>query len=278
MTHYISVSIEQGTSACDAMRVPLNEVVGYFPTLARTNKTDNTLLFGVYLDLPNNYERKGLEEHPGARINTLFIDCDNGEKELPHTWDRNIIEKFRADMKDYCYIIWETFSSTPERPKFRALIPLDKTIQYNKFIKRAVVDVFADYADKQATWYFAPDAEHISTVEFHMGDDLKLFSADTLVRIANKKQSEQNFRNWDWQIRNACQGCSNQNTPDGWRQLKLVKKCLEGLMEGERDKTLNAACFLLWKLGYQEHIREFLDCVDLPMSIKKKFYNKKYNI
>ena len=60
--------------------------------------------------------------------------------------------------------------------------------------------------------------------------------------------------------------------PSTW--LINVKKCLDGLHKGERDDSLNAACYAMDKNGYREHIREFLDEVFCERSIKEKFYRK----
>lgn len=270
MNHFVSVSIDEGTNCKDALRVPLYDVVEHFGALAKPAKTDNTLIFGVYLDLPDAYERKGLEEHPGAKINTLFIDCDNGEKERPETWDANIVEKFREDMKEYKYIMWETYSSTKERPKFRALIPLDRTIKFSKFVKQAIFHVFKDYADSHCTWYFTPDTRHLDTVEQHMSDEFKLFGADVISNIAEQKRSQQEkLVNWSFQIHNASRGICK--SPDGWRNLPSVKKCLEGLLKGERDDSLNRACYAMKQNGYLASIPEFLDEVDVPNDMKLKF-------
>ena len=275
MNHYVSVSIDSGRAAVDAIRVPLNDLVSSFPTIARLNKEDNTLLFGVYLDLPDNYDRKGLESHPGARINTLFIDCDNGIHDKPETWDKDIMVKFKEDMKDFNYIIWETYSSTTARPKFRALIPLDKTIKYNKCVKRAVYHMFKDYADSNATWYFAPDIRHLDTVDLHLSDGFKLFESSAIEHIASQLQEEENQRNainWSFQIHQASRGI--KHNPEGWRNLPSVKKCLEGLHVGERDSSLNAACYAMKQYGYKDNIPEFLDEVICDNEIKRKFRNR----
>lgn len=273
MTHYISVSEDAGTMGKTALRVPLYDAVEHFPDIARLNKLDNTLLFGGYFDVPDSYSR--LEGQEYMKMNVVFIDCDNGKDGQPLTWDKDIIKKFKADMEKYQYVIWETYSSTPERPKFRALIPLDATLNYTKDVKQAVFQMFRDYADPRASWFFAPDTRHLPTV-CHKADG-ELFPSCHIRRLADEIARTRSL--FEAEIERRCSmrklfHLDAEHNPEGWRKFDTVTKCLEGLVEGERDSSLNAACYAMDKNGYREHIREFLDEVCCDHSIKEKFYHK----
>lgn len=269
MTHYISVCEDAGTKATTALRVPLQDAVEHFPDMASPNKTDNTLLFGGYFDLPCAYSRSEGQDY--MKMNVVLIDCDNGENNKPYTWDKDIIQKFKADMADYQYIIWETYSSTAERPKFRALIPIDGTLKYTKEVKQAVFKVFRDYADAHASWFFAPDTAHLPTV-YHKSEG-KLFSASCIERIADDMLTTRRLMDAEQQRRSAIRSIlspSSRNV-DGWRNLPSVKKCLEGIYKGERDNSLCAACYAMDKNGYRSAIPQFLDECIVEDEFKRKF-------
>lgn len=273
MTHYISVSEDAGTMGKTALRVPLYDAVEHFPDIARLNKLDNTLLFGGYLDVPDSYSR--LESQEYMKMNVVFIDCDNGKDGQPLTWDKDIIKKFVSDMEKYQYVIWETYSSTPERPKFRALIPIDATLNYTKDVKQAVFQVFRDYADPMASWFFAPDTKHLSSV--YNKADGELFPSCHIKRLADEIARTRKL--FEAEIERRCSmrkvfHLDAEHNPEGWRGFDTVIKCLKGLSEGERDASLNAACYAMDKNGYREHIREFLDEVYCDRGIKEKFYRK----
>lgn len=273
MTHYISVCEDSGIKAETAIRVPLYEAVEYFPSLARLNKTDNTLLFGGYFNLPNSYSR--LEGQDFMKMNVVLIDCDNGENNKPYTWDKDIIQKFKDDMKNYQYVLWETFSSTPERPKFRALIPLDATLDYTKDVKQAVFQVFRDYADAKASWFFAPDTRHLPTI--YNKKDGVLFPSACIRKLADENASLR--RRFDAEIERRATmrklvGNGAEHNPEGWRNLPSVKKCLEGLHVGERDNSLCAACFAMDQNGYRDAIPQFLDECFVDREFKNKWMNR----
>ena len=273
MTHYISVSEDAGTMGKTALRVPLYDAVEHFGDIARLNKLDNTLLFGGYFDIPDPYSRLENQEH--MKMNVVLIDCDNGKDGQPHTWDKDIIQKFKADMEKYQYVIWETYSSTPERPKFRALIPIDATLKFTKDIKHAVFQVFRDYADPRASWFFAPDTRHLSTV-YHKVEG-ELFPSCHILKLAQEIERTRKMFEAEIERRSAMRKVFHkdaEHNPDGWRNLPSVKHCLEGLMKGERDNSLNAACYAMKQYGYKDKIPQFLDEVICDNEIKRKFRNR----
>ncbi len=61
---------------------------------------------------------------------------------------------------------------------------------------------------------------------------------------------------------------------DGWRNLPSVKHCLEGLRKGERDDSINKACYGMRENGYASDIPTFLDEIVAPYEMKMKFKNK----
>lgn len=177
MTHYISICTENGKKASLSGRITLQEYLANFKELSYPTKEDNFLLYGGFIesDLPYNRHESNLL----MKMNVAVIDCDNS-KGNP---DPNVIDKFREDMKDYDYVLYQTSTSTKECPKFRAIIPLDRTINYDKYTKKAVLQVFDEYSDKAATWFFSVDSNHLDTVEIHDG---KLFPSIHITSKANK--------------------------------------------------------------------------------------------
>ena len=201
------------------------------------------------------------------KINVLFIDCDNENS------DRGILEKFHSDMKEYTYLTWETFSSTEERPKFRALIPLDKTIQYTKDVKKSVAHIFEEYSDQKASWYFAPDALHLRTLHFNKGT---LFPSEHITSFAEKLKRDREMTEAMFEriARARAKDADYKRNEDGWRNFESVKYCLGGLTKGERDQSISKACYAMANRGYRDKIPEFLDELIVPQEFKNKFKNK----
>ena len=172
--HFISVCVEQGTRARNAVKVPLNEAVAFFGQMAQTQKEDNTLMFNGFLEGADKpYPRN---EQGAFKFNVMFVDCDNPQS------DKDIINKFKKDLEGCSFILYETFSSTPTRPKFRAIIPMSGTLKFTRYAKKAIKDIFKDYADEAASWFFAPDTNHLNTMEIHEG---KLFDSAIVQRKAD---------------------------------------------------------------------------------------------
>lgn len=264
MEHYISICKEQGTTCNVAVKAPLNECLAYIcqPEHSQANKTDNFLLFPAYSHSEKEYPRW---ESQVDRFSVIVLDCDN------HQCDPSIIDKFKERMKVYNYLIYETFSSTRECPKFRAIIPLDDELVWSKSAKKAIFERFKDIADFKASWFFSPDANHLDTVYEHDGIE---YSASSLLEDINRIEDRRKFdeelhmlksRISSWHYKGI------KHNPEGWRNLPSVKKCLEGLHVGERDSSLYSACFAMKKLGYGESIQHFLDEVVCDNAIKDKF-------
>ena len=92
-------------------------------------------------------------------------------------------------------------------------------------------------------------------------------------QLANFDQMEMTRRVLD-QVRMMNNRRSFNPREDGWRKLPSVKYCLGGLTKGERDTSICKACYAMKKLGYGDHIHEFIDELDVPAYFKDKFKNK----
>lgn len=267
MKHYISICPYK--FATEAKKIDLFDwsTLATLPQYARARKEDSMLVFNGYSDVAGDDESYPRLESCLTVASSVFIDCDNPESD-PH-----ILDKWRASMKDYDWMIYETASSTAERPKFRAIVPLESNIPWNKYTKNAILQLFKDFADPKASWFFAPTLDKLNTMEENTVG--KWMPPDDIVKRADKlRESDQIAES----IMGLCQisrwGGNRPHREDGWRSLPSVKKCLEGLHKGERDSSLNAACYAMDKCNYRNHIREFLDEVCCERSVKDKFYHK----
>lgn len=265
MKHYISICGSKGDK--EAQKIDLFEwsVLVTQPQYAAKEKDDSMLVFNGYSDLYDKYPRPEVNL---TSASSVFIDCDN-----PNA-DPDIMEKWRNLMKDYDWMIYETASSTKERPKFRAIVPLENEIPWNKYTKKAIFQLFDEFADTHASWFFAPTLDKLDTIEENTTG--RWMPVDGIMTRANKIRDDEQIAE---SIRTLLQMKRELNggyekREDSWRFLPSVKKCLEGLHQGERDSSLNAACYAMDKNGYRDHIREFLDEVLCDRSIKAKFYHK----
>lgn len=263
MKHYISVCAEPGNRCQEAGKVELEEAMRFLstPDLAGVEKSDCVLVFNGYSGTKERYLRN---EGELDRFSTIFIDCDNPES------DPDAMAKFEDAMQGYDYWLYETFSSTPESPKFRAIIPMDEELEWSKYAKSAVFHTFSKFADPKASWFYSPTSNRLGTVRHH--ETGRLFPARVVKKRVDdirRKEEVQSAKSSKFALWNAIYG--KERNPDGWRFLPSVKKCLEGLTKGERDDSLNKACFAMNKNGYRSNIPEFLDEVDVPNDMKSKF-------
>ena len=271
MEHYLSSNINCGTWGTLMVKTPLAEVLKDALANAPERKEDCRLVSNGYSDKMNKYTR---EEFNFTSLDTILLDCDNN-KEHP---DTELIDKFKDEHEPYSYFLWETASSTPSCPKFRAILLLDMKIEWinepEKFTKHAIHQHFARWIDDKASWFFTPTRGKVSTFVAHKG---KPYPSAPIVSLANLNRQiwdmKQMSKAASWDRNNLFMG--RKQNPEGWRNLPSVKKCLEGLHVGERDNSLNAACYAMNKNGYSESINTFLDevsSVDEPT--KRKFRNK----
>ena len=270
--HYISICGANDSKYAEKIDLFEWSVFTTLPVYAAEKKDDSMLVFNGYNSDLAEYPRKESEVN---RFSSIFIDCDNGKDKDPSTWDKDIIEKFKEAMQNYQYMIYETASSTKERPKFRAIIPLDGIMAWSKDAKQAIFQLFKRFADEKASWFYAPTLDKLETIYSHEGDwfpcRLIYDKISELKKLAQQKQSNAILQ----QIRMA-RLYHHQRNPNGWRNLPSVKKCLEGLSKGERDNALCAACYAMDKNGYRDAIPQFLDECVVDYSFKDK-WRKRYS-
>jgi len=279
MNHFVTYDVNPGKSHTEAVRVSIEELFSCLWS-ERANlhlrKGEGHLVAMGYSSTRDKYERI---ESSFDSISTMFIDCDNGDRDDPTTWDSALLDKFKTRMKDYEFWTWETPSSTPAHPKFRAIVPLDGVIGWTpRFTKKAIASIFHEYADEGASWFEEPLAPKFSTIYHHEGN---LYPSNSLkwkvIALSSEEQARENERRvaasnrQQWLLRNIS-SVESLRDPDGWRHFKVVKKCLEGLKDGEKDNSLHAACYAMDANGYRDKIGEFLDEVDsVEESHKNKF-------
>lgn len=266
MKHYISICA--GNKAETARRIDLFEwsVLASLPEYAAEKKDDSMLVFSGYSPDLDEYPR--LEKHL-TRFSSMFIDCDNPEG------DKDIIERFKERMSNWDYMIYQTASSTPELPKFRALIPLDGELTWSKYVKKAVFEMFSEFADPRASWFYAPTRDKLHTI--YENTTGNWFPSKEVLERANRieqmellESQRRDMANMRWILSHPDQ----KPNPEGWRNLPSVKKCLEGLHVGERDNALCAACYAMDKNGYRSSIPQFIDECDVEMTFKRKWKSR----
>lgn len=268
MEHMIALCKELGNESNVVLTKPLRGVIDEIwsnPNNLQLDKHDSRLVSMGYAKIDGEYHRG---ESNFTNISVLFIDCDNPQM------DKSIIKRFNDYVANYEHWTYESASSSEERPKFRAIIPLDNEISWTKYTKSAISHLFAMFADDCASWFYEPTRGKQQTLTHHEG---RLFPSKVIENYVQKMEKEEQERidaeklhRMMWKMNHPNQ----QHNPEGWRNLPSVKKCLGGLCQGERDNSLNAACYAMNKNGYRGSIREFLDEVDVPRDIKQKFYSK----
>lgn len=268
MEHMIALCKDLGNESRLVLTKPLRRVIDEIwsnPDALQLEKHDSRLLSMGYSKIDGEYHRG---ESSFTNISVMIIDCDNKQN------DRNILKRFNHYIGSYEHWTYESASSTEDCPKFRAIIPLDSEIEWTKYTKSAISQLFSIFADDHASWFYEPTRGKQHTLTHHDG---KLFPSKAITHYVNKMEKEEQMRldaeklhRMMWKLNHPNQ----ENNPEGWRNLPSVKKCLSGLCRGERDNSLNAACYAMNKNGYRGSIREFLDEVDVPRDIKQKFYSK----
>lgn len=184
-------------------------------------------------------------------------------------------------MDGWDYFLYETASSTVERPKFRAIVPMDGILKWDKVAKAAIFHKFASFADPKASWFYAPTTDKISTIIDHTAG--RWFPAKTLEKdmdeIRRYEELRANRELCD-SFRRQMSHSSKPHNPDGWRRLPKVRQCLESPIAKDRDASLNAACYAMAQNDYKDKIPEFLDEVQANIEdyewkkMKDKFRNK----
>lgn len=264
MKHYISVTTDSTKYSKLMVKADLCEVLKEACHKAPDRKEDCWLISSGYSDDLPKYTR---EEFNFQYLDTMSIDCDNKGR------DPRIIEKWREQMGEYQWVMWETASSTREHPRFRAIVMLDAKIPWinepEKLTKKSIHSEFEEWDDDHASWFFTPNKAKLGTFYGNTGKPYPSYNILYRIRL-QQTIAQANLKPLESCVK------SRRETPDGWRHLPSVKKCLDGLCIGERDNALCAACYAMDKNGYKEHIPEFLDECVVESSFKDK-WRKRYS-
>lgn len=274
--HYVSINIESGISSTAMKKAPLGEVLKEALQKAPESKNDCWLMSNGYKDTNGFYTR---EEWNFQWIDTILIDCDNGKDEDPSTWDVGILDKFKDEFGKYAYFMWETFSSKPERPKFRAIILLDRRIEWvnepAKFTKEAIKQHFAKYTDANASWFFTPPKGKVSTFAAHKGIPYPSANIEwTMNSLKSLNSAIQHSIAHDFDVDNLSNAKRERN-PDGWRFLPTVKKCLDGMSMHTKHNSICSAVYAMEQCGYHDEIPTFLN--EVSHQITKKHHDYWYS-
>ena len=265
MEHIISVNIEAGI--CDRLmgRMRLEDAMQELKSKAPLKKEECWLMSNGYSISTSRYERL---EGNFQWIDTILLDVDNKES------NPNLLKEFQDEYSEYEYWLWETASSTNDCPKFRVILPMDRRVEWinqpSKITKQAIKNHFKKYTDDKASWYFSPTAGKLNTLMHHEGKEYPSSEIEKEIMIAQHINAATSLNALISNALGRRMGISN----DGWRNLPSVKKCLDGLHVGERDSSLNAACYAMKQNGYKDKIPQFLDEVACDRSIKDKFRNR----
>lgn len=286
MNHYVSVNITQGNDGdAEMMKMTLKQALRESILKAPEDKHDCWLMSHGYSAFSNEYHRC---EDNFNRLDTILLDFDN-EQDITHddgttekvVFDKDLMKKFEEEYKQYDYIIWESASSTKEWPKFRVIFLLDKPIEFViedgvKYTKKAIISIFSKFKpDQKASWYFTPTKSKVATVRRNKGIP---FPSERLSWMTTSMMKTRQLYNTLNEHKLKELRTEHERNPDGWRNLPSVKRCLDGLVQGERDNSINQACYAMKKLGYGDKIIEFIEEVELtsnlPKDMVRKFKNK----
>ena len=270
MEHYFSYMIEGGRAAKKSLRLSIEESFNILWTPEHTKAIEKGT--GSLMAMGYDNTKESLDERKEAlftHMSVMMIDCDN------LTYDKDIMNKFSDYLMNYEYWTYESASSTPERPKFRAIVPLDAEIEWTQFNKKAIGHLFSMFVDEGASWFEEPLLPKLNTIKHHEG---KLFPSKILSKIIEDLKRQYEEAESSRQLNELKFSLYKMRHPEqnasSWRNLPSVKKCLSGLSKGERDSSINAACYAMNKNGYVRNISEFLDEVSMTSNIPREMVNK----
>lgn len=246
MNYYISVSTDAKSN--DAARISLQEALHFILKPENASEEKGGWLFHpAYNDTTPTYKRW---ENQMTKCSTIMIDCDNKNK------DPDILNKWHEAMKDYDYIIYETYSSTKELPKFRAIVPLDEEMVWSKHMKMAIVHTFSQFSDEKATWYFAPTRNKLNTFKVNKGT--RKFPSSSLVpaiqSLAMMEQIEMTQRLLDHSkyLQRKEMGLVKEYARKDYHELPLVQEYFSAV-QGERNSSAHKAACSMFARGYENH-------------------------
>ena len=246
----LTVATEPGINSKQLKKAngTVKELANYLKNVATNTKekTDAYLISNGYCD-KEECERA---ESNFTEINSILLDCDNEQA------DKDLITKFMHEHIQLEKVVYQTASSTSEKPKFRVIIPLDEPISLTgnikmRHIKKAVAEIFKKYTDPKASWFFTPTSNKIETIKYYSGQAYKSWN---IISLASNYVGDDATNNYYFENKSQYNNGNNSS----WRNLPSVKKCLDGLIKGERDNSINAACYAIQNNFTKADIREFL--------------------
>lgn len=232
MEHYFSYMKKPGRDSKQSVRLSIEEAFNVLWTPQNTTASEkgNGSLMAMGYDNTREFldDRK---EHLFTHMSLMMIDCDNGEKDKPSTWDKDIITKFNTYLGNYEFWTYESASSTQDRPKFRGIVPLDREVEWTKFNKKAIGHLFSMFVDEGASWFEEPLLPKLNTIKHHEG---KLFPASVLEKNINMLMEDDERKMDEIRRRQIAYNQYRLTHPDYQprkldpHNLPCVKKYLEG--------------------------------------------------
>lgn len=247
----LTVATEQGTNSTQLKKAngTVKELANYLKDVATKTKekTDAYLISNGY----SNEDVCGRKEENFTEINSILLDCDNEQA------DKDLLKKFNTEYFQLEKVSYQTASSTPEKPKFRVIIPLDEPISLTgnikmRHIKKAVAKIFEKYTDPKASWFFTPTKDKIETIKYYSGQAYKSWD---LIQKANEFTAVEALDNACFEEKAKLYNGNNSS----WRNLPSVKDCFTELREGNRDDLIFRACSAILLNNFTKaDLREFL--------------------
>lgn len=264
----LSVATERGINSKQLKKASgtVKELANWLKDVATDTKekTDANLISNGYCDK----EECARKEENFKEINSILLDCDNEQA------DKDLLTKFMHENIQLEKIVYQTASSTPEKPKFRVIIPLDEPISLTgnikmRHIKKAVAEIFKKYTDPKASWFFTPTSNKIETIKYYSGQAYKSWN---IISLANNYVGEDAINNSYFEVKSQY----NNGNNSGWRNFKTVKDCFAGIVKGERDDKIYDACYAILKHFSKVEVREFLDQLFSEQPQLKKEFEAKF--
>ena len=182
-SYRVSVATDWGVKADEMKQRYFDDVVECLPAFARANKFD-CLLTAVWYIAPMGddiYHRN--EQQDNMTFNVIMLDYDNNEKNP----NPNLLNEKKEEFKDLQGVIYETFSSTKECPKFRVMFKMNRTIPFNTDAKTAIPKIF-EGADKVASWFFLISSPKVDTIHYLKGN--KFFNASIIEEVVREEKAK----------------------------------------------------------------------------------------
>lgn len=193
MEHYFSYMIEGGRAAKKSLRLSIEESFNILWTPEHTKAIEKGT--GSLMAMGYDKTKESLDERKEAlftHMSVMMIDCDN------LTYDKDIMRKFEDYLTNYEYWTYESASSTPDRPKFRAIVPLDAEIEWTQFNKKAIGHLFSMFVDEGASWFEEPLLPKLNTIKHHEG---KLFPAKVLEKTIQLLRADYEKKNDEYMMK-----------------------------------------------------------------------------